>query len=495
MDKILIDNFAKECDQAIDSGNIAQIDLTIKNLLKLEEQNSDNEIAISHILYCLSNLYTEKAKLTNEFVGNWRKDIFPKNNVLALNYLRKALSKINENSYPNNLLEIQTNIANSLNNFCRVIEANHFWTFEYNFSLPNDANFVAPYAKARTLNWLAQFLNDEECSIHYNLKSYELIKSLYNNKEHILHKKIKNDLCNNAAINKLIDWGDNVNQDFRTYKKLMEKVSYVNKEELLYRQWCLDNLLFLNPINDIANTLIAAKDSLQFPNYIVEAGEGPFFSSAFSDIKNRYCKARYLFYCALNQVYPDWLENELYLTDTLDYVDYSTNTENFKIAFRLCFSILDSLAMLMNQYFEINDDKCSFTSNWIRQKCCHLETPFIDALYWLSCDLTDISKIKDWKAPNPNAACLKILRNDLEHNWVRIADYPHSVWNNKHDYANIITKNDLKVATKEIFRYTRSAILYFIFAVTVHEKFKNIPQEKTIQIEAPIYNRAESYEN
>ncbi len=112
MDRTLIDNFAKECDRAIDSGDIAQINLTIENLLKLEEQNNDDETVISHILYCLSNLYTEKARLTNEFVGNWRKDIFPENNILALNYLRKALSKINENSYPNNLLEIQTNTAN-----------------------------------------------------------------------------------------------------------------------------------------------------------------------------------------------------------------------------------------------------------------------------------------------------------------------------------------------------------------------------------------------
>ena len=36
MDRTLIDNFAKECDRAIDSGDIAQINLTIENLLKLE---------------------------------------------------------------------------------------------------------------------------------------------------------------------------------------------------------------------------------------------------------------------------------------------------------------------------------------------------------------------------------------------------------------------------------------------------------------------------
>jgi len=492
MNKTLIDNFAKDCDKAIDSGNIIRIDMMIEHLSELEKQNCENELAISHILYCLSNLYAEKAKITNEFVGDWRKDIFPENNVLVLNYLRKALSKINKNSYPNNLLEIQTNIANSLNAFCRVIEANYFWTFDYNFSLPNDANFVAPYRKALTLRWLSQFINDPGHSDYYNFEAYKLLKKLKKNRNCIKHPGIKNDIKNRPDIVGFIKYGDKIQRCFKSYEKSSESIHYKDCEELNYRNWCLKNTLFLNSMNDITKTLMAAKDILQFPNYIIEAGEGPFFNSAFSDIKNRYCKARYLFYCALNQVYPDWLEGELYLTDTLDFVDYSTNTENLKIAFRLCFSILDSLAMLMNQYFGINDKKCSFTSVWIRQKCHHLNNPFIDALYWLSCDLTDISKTKDWKAPNPNASCLRILRNDLEHNWVRIADHPYSIWNNKYDYAKVITKNDLEVVTMEMFRYTRSAILYFTFAVTFHEKFKNISQDKIVQIEAPIYNGTKS---
>ena len=491
MDRTLIDNFAKECDRAIDSGDIAQINLTIENLLKLEEQNNDDETVISHILYCLSNLYTEKARLTNEFVGNWRKDIFHENNILALNYLRKALSKINENSYPNNLLEIQTNTANSLNAFCRVIEANYFWTFDYNFNLPNDANFVAPYRRALTLRWLSQFLNDPGHSDHYNFMAYKLLKSLRQNSDKIQHPGIKNDIRHKPDIVDFLKYGEKMQRYFMSFNKMSEAICYETSEELNYRIWCLDNLLFLNPMNDITNTLMAAKDILQFPNYIIEAGEGPFFSSAFSDIKNRYCKARYLLYCAVNKTYPGWLEDKLYLIDTLDFVDYSTNTENFKIAFKLCFSVLDSLAMLLNQYFKIYDEKCSFTSSWIRQKCCHLENPFIDSLYWLSCDLTDINKTKNWKAPNPNASCLRILRNDFEHNWVRIVDYPYSIWNNKYDYAKVITKNDLESITMEMFRYTRSAILYFTFAVTFQEKFNKISNEKIVEIEPQIYNATE----
>ena len=43
----------------------------------------------------------------------------------------------------------------------------------------------------------------------------------------------------------------------------------------------------------------------------------------------------------------------------------------------------------------------------------------------------------------------------------------------------------------EMFRYTRSAILYFTFAVTFQEKFNKISKEKMVEIEPQIYNATE----
>ena len=91
----------------------------------------------------------------------------------------------------------------------------------------------------------------------------------------------------------------------------------------------------------------------------------------------------------------------------------------------------------MQEYFEIhNKNNSEFKPRWIQENFRNIQNPFIDALYWLACDLTDISKdSKKWKAPNPDAGILRRLRNDLEHNWVRIAKYGHSTWLGKHDYA------------------------------------------------------------
>lgn len=488
MKKAFIEEFAFECDRAIESNNIEEIDLMLAKSHKLEQENDNNDKAIAYILYCIANLYSEKAKISEECIGNWRNDVFPENQINALNYLRKASIRINDYSYPYNPLEIQTNIANSLNAFCRVIEANELWTFDYNFDFLNDANFVAPFRKSATLRWLSQFLNDPSHSDYYNYEAYNLLKMLCDNKDNILHPGIRNDITNNPISLEFIKRFDEVKAQFETYKELSANIKYKNIEELNYRKWCLKNKLFLNPMNDITDELVAAQDILQFPNYIVKIGEGPFFSSAFSDIKNRFCKARYMFFTALNKKYPKWLEDDLYLTDTLDYVDFSTSTEDMKVSFRLCFSILDSLASLVNKYFEIDSDKPFFKPSWIKNNLAYLKNPFIDALYWLSCDLIDNSSIKNWKAPNPSSSTIRILRNNFEHNWVRISDRPNSVWTGNHDYAQTISRETLEFQTLSMFKYTRSAILYFTFAVTINEEGKYNSDKPIPSIDVPICN-------
>ena len=95
-------------------------------------------------------------------------------------------------------------------------------------------------------------------------------------------------------------------------------------------------------------------------------------------------------------------------------------------------------------------------------------------MYWLSCDLTDTAKIPNWKAPNPNSVYLRTLRHDLEHNWVRVADIEDiGLWEGVHDYASVISKENLKNCTLELFKYVRNAILYFTYAVTINENQKN----------------------
>ena len=146
----------------------------------------------------------------------------------------------------------------------------------------------------------------------------------------------------------------------------------------------------------------------------------------------------------------------------------------------------------MKNYFEINckNDKCYFKPSWIRESFTNIQNPYIDALYWLSCDLTDTDNIKNWNAPNPSAGILRKLRNDLEHNWVRISEAKSTVWLGEQDYAMTYTLEQISTAALEVFRYVRTAIIYFILAVQFNEKLKNEKESDglCVTMETPTYN-------
>lgn len=478
-----IKKLAIKCEKAIQSFNSEKIDCMIAEIKALGDKVPSNINEQIFYAYFLGNLHSQKAKILEESSFSWRKSIFPVNKVQAINYFRKSLNLANNKLI--NFFDIRTNLANELNGFCRTVESTELLDFDYD-KARSDSKYTAPYARSISLRWLAQYLNDPGHSDYYMLTAYQLLKCLQTNTDKIEHPDVKKAIINSQEITNFISYGDTVKDNFKPLCDLWSDKTY-KKQEKLYKKWCLDNNLFLNDLNDITKEWVAAQDILQFPNYIVDANEGPFYSAAFSDLKSRYCYARHLAFEGFFNIYPHYERNDLYLADTLDYVEYSGPVENLKVSIRLCFSILDSMASLMNQYFGIKNKKSSFTPKWIQEYFKGIENPFIDALYWLSCDLCDSNKIPNWKAPNPNTSYLRILRNDMEHNWVRIAEFECNHWNNEHDYVQTIPQKQLEKSTLEIFKYVRSALLYFIFAVKYNEKIKEQANEFIFSITTPIY--------
>lgn len=490
MQKNLIDKFSEECDKVCFSKDEHEIDKLLSQMHNYENKYSQDKTGIAHILFCIGNLYTEKAKLKNEKITDWRIGCLPENLVNSLNYFRKAAAVVNDNSYPNNKYEIQTNIANSLSHFCRAIEAIELYTFEYDQDKKYDAYFVAPFSKAKTLTWLAPILNDPSHSDYYYYEAYQIYKKLIKNAHKITYSELKDELVNSSHIKNIIDLGDKNASKLKTFKQLSANNRFRSKKEFLYRKWCADNCLFLNPMNDLTKELFVTHDILQFPDYMVDnIEEGPYFPSAFSDIKNKYCKARYLFYSGLFESYPKWLEQGLYLTDTLDYVDFSTGTEMLKIAQKQCFSVLDSLTKLLVKYFKIKSQKNTyFKPDWFVKNLSNIDNCFIDALFYLSCDLSNFKQANNNIEIIPHADYLKDFRNNYEHNWVRIAaEKRYPLRNQINDYATIKTREDLEKDVLKSFKIARSAMLYFTFAVSDNER-KNCKNDRmVVNIQTPIY--------
>lgn len=120
------------------------------------------------------------------------------------------------------------------------------------------------------------------------MEAYRLIKELSNNKISIFHNGIRQEIDTTSWVAELLQLGNQFKEKHKTLKNLSEQIKFDCLKEKEYRDWCLQNTLFINPLNDITQETIAAKDTLEFPNYIVEVGEGPFLSVALSDIKNRF---------------------------------------------------------------------------------------------------------------------------------------------------------------------------------------------------------------
>ncbi|ELZ56240.1 hypothetical protein C467_08675 [Halorubrum hochstenium ATCC 700873] len=107
-------------------------------------------------------------------------------------------------------------------------------------------------------------------------------------------------------------------------------------EEKKYRQWCLEQNLFLNPLNDIGSNSIAAQDILHLGSVSGEESSKIVSSVGFyNQMKQEYVSARYLLYEGLQNDEPHFSDKDVRLENTLDYPVYSFNAEKVQIAMRM----------------------------------------------------------------------------------------------------------------------------------------------------------------
>ena len=465
-----LNEIAAQCDTAIetnDEDDIYRLVDCLKKYLETED-TSDNNRDVVH--YLLGNLYSGLAVITAEDSAGWRTDNYPENLAHAINHFRQA-EEFSSQSNSSHLGEIKTNLANGLAHQRRNIEALESWSC--NFSIEGDAPYVSTLSKARELLWISYWLNDPGHAWCFRYEAYILLKSLQSVLDSIDHPGVINTITHDQEIGKLIKFGDDNFQKLQNWSSKQTCEDY-SEDEKLYRLWCLKHRLFVNPLNDITHNWIADQDILQFPDHTVSLSVGPYYNAAFSSLKREFCFARFLAYEGINRIHPEYENKKLFLTDTLDYVHYSGFTEKIKTAFRVCFSVLDSLAALMNEYFGCNSKSVYFTSRWIKENLKGQDNCFIDALYWLACDLTDISKIpqENWKAPSPAVAEIRKMRIAIEHGWLRVAVQESSIWDNKNDFAYVVSPQTLEQNTLSVLKLVRSAILYFCLAVSYNEKHK-----------------------
>lgn len=257
------------------------------------------------------------------------------------------------------------------------------------------------------------------------------------------------------------------------------------KKEREYRRWCLNQRLFINPLNDVGPNPIAARDVMTLPPITVgvDVGPGPpYVIHHFNIIKQEFCTARYALYEGMNSEEVHFSDRGVLLFNTLDYPAFGFGVERIKMAFRGAYAVFDKIAFLLNAYLSLghSETKVNFRNVWLDKGKRNSLHPSLDGmanwplrgLFWLS---KDIFENNFRELTEPDAQLLYELRNHMEHKFVSVHDdfmRKISPLNTETPKVGIldISLDDLLSKTLRQLKLARAAIIYLSLAIYVEEK-------------------------
>ncbi len=374
--------------------------------------------------------------------------------------------------------QIFTNLANQINTIGRFVEAQEYWNRalalrpRFGMALGNRGYGLAEYARTlydtghkglllchahRSLS--AAISNDAE----YEGPGYERAKAFFANLKDQIAERINVDETERAI--------DIDNHDIGA-----------SEEERDYRLWCLNNTLFLNPLNDLGPHRIGARDILHLPPFITPIDAPPSLLGLFNQLKQEFATARWLCYDGIMSDGVHFADRDVLLYNTLDYPAYSIAVEKVKAAYRLAYSLFDKIAFFLNTYLDLQLDESRvwFRSVWyvnadknrgVRPELIDSENWPLRGLYWLAKDFFS-PEFRD--ATEPDARALADIRNQLEHRYLKIHEIylpspPTPVmWSD--DLAYSIQRENFEDKTLRILKHARAGVVYLSLAMHREER-------------------------
>ncbi len=483
MDKY-IDPFsdkAKHISLEFDTATLNKDVDALRNLLENAEKSLDeeNDASKAMIYYSLGTAYDDLARLT----GSQTEVAFQK----VLYCFRKSINLIEQDEYIKDIYRpyvlglkeiLYTNYANALDHCGRKIAA------------------IEQYKKALSIHmdFGMALGNLGRVYQHYGMLEYDdSHRDLFHYfAYHYLNKAIDcNDPNTYDAAKKCfkdtIDvYASEYVENVLTSDLSFNQYVYDIPEEHAYRKWCLHNGLFLNTLNDLpVAELCFAGDVIQLPSMIVGIHDKPIFHGMFSQLKQEYVYARYLFYDTLNSgIEPHFADKETYIKSHTDYAQYSVRLEKLKTAFKTLYGMFDKIAFFLEHYFDlgIKERDINFRSIWqdsagfgkkkyqYKQKLDPKQNFALSSLYWISKDFYE--KFED--SPNPELKRIKDIRDALEHKYVKINDY---IFNDRiEEYGDglalYVSEKEMYDATFMLLKILREAIINLSLCVNIAEEPK-----------------------
>ncbi|WP_461636945.1 LA2681 family HEPN domain-containing protein [Labilibaculum euxinus] len=387
------------------------------------------------------------------------------NEIIAL---RKALMLIEECDDNFNKCQILTNLGSLFSHIGRFSEAQEYYNLcleiqeDFGMAIGNKGFGLFRYARL-IFEPNHQFIFMQYAR-KYLLQSIDLGDVYVEAKEkfYSLAKHIES-----AHSAELLD-------DFKEYE---DQYKDLKSEEIEYREWCANNNLFINPLNDILTSSVVANDYLFIPNMVMGVNEKPIYHTMFNQIKQEFVSARYLFFESLNGSNEiHFSDKEVVLMDTLDYCSYSITLEKAKIAFRICYSIFDKISYFINLYLKLdnNPNRVTFRNVWynklnqkkgLNEMFSNSENEALKGLFWLSKDLYEPEFDLTIE---PEAKEIAKIRNYIEHKSFKVVESLNPDWTEETTSYEI--DRDLFIyKTMKVIRLSRYAIMYLTFLMYSEE--------------------------
>ena len=373
-------------------------------------------------------------------------------------------------------LRVLTNYANALDTVGRVIEALRIYREILEI---NNQFSIAMGNYGRALSFLANMVND---SGHYNdlhCYAYQAINKSLEIPDFDMHEQAV------GAFQKIVDEyrglpGVKIASEPVVYKEY----SIDEGEEKEYRNWCLINHLFLNPLNEVIKIEAAfAHDPLTITSYteFVNAGdvdaesseEPPRWFAMVNQLKEEYAYARYLCFEG-SEKYGDvhYADKEVKLSfASYDYCNYSIRIEQIKAAFRILYSLLDQICFFVNDFWKlgIKERQADAFHVYKSEKYPH-DNLALNSLYWVLREFQEVYG----DAEEPSEKHLAKLRNALEHKFVKVHEYK---WDGKlqveEDGFYHVSEEDLKKYTLRLLSIIREALMYLVYAIGIDDSKKD----------------------
>jgi tetratricopeptide (TPR) repeat protein len=484
-----LERIAKLVDSSCDEGNIEGLK-TALGLIDRYIKNRKYEDQVALLQYFAANAWAgirKTLRSENELTWNWEQEELQEE-VLCL---RLAIQDPSFSTLPPvRRCQVATNLGNALSVIGRGIEAIEFW----NRAIEIDSTFAMALGnRGEAFYYYAYTLYDRHHQ-HILLRQavIDLRSALAND---ISAKPAKHFRCLDRLISKhlgenYIEQGD----DLDSFS--LGDTSEENK----YRTWCLDQTLFLNPLNDLCKSAVAARDVFSCPSITVRGSRGPCHHGFFNQMKQEFVSARYFYFDGINSTKPHFSDREVLLHNTFDSPSYSLAVEKIKMAFRSAYSLFDKIAFFVNDYFElkIRHDAVKFQTLWYEKQYVKngLRGEFTNRANWPMRGLFALSKDlytyndEFQNAMEPDARALRSIRNHSEHKYLKLHEYlsqdilaANDTSGLRDDLAYSMTRNDFQLKTLRLLKIARAAIIYLSLGVESEERRrKSASNEKVITL-------------